>query len=100
MTTWSRGMLAQLGKSFPGAKPTTEPISVEGFQKLRSYVESVVRERDTRNGTDVISRLNASRRSGHLSHDEVVNMVLLLFMTGVDTVTSGLTNALLCLLTR
>lgn len=100
VTTWSRGMLAQLGKSFPGNQPTVDAISVDGFRELRSYVESVVRERDTLNATDVISRLNAARRGGQLSHDEVVNMVLLLFMTGVDTVTSGLTNALLCLLTR
>src|SRR5262249_53468214 len=97
--TWARGLLAQLGKSFPGSVQSTDPISVADFRSLRAYVADVVDARHG-GGEDVVSRLNQAADAGQLSHDEVIDLVLLLFMTGVDTVTSGLTNALTCLLTR
>ncbi|MEV7022443.1 cytochrome P450 [Kitasatospora sp. NPDC093558] len=96
---WARGLLAQLGKSFPGSAQTTAPISVDGFRALRAYVADVVDARHG-GGEDVVSRLNRAADAGQMSRDEVIDMVLLLFMTGVDTVTSGLTNALTCLLDR
>ncbi|MFF9852905.1 cytochrome P450 [Streptomyces litmocidini] len=99
VTRWARGLLAQLGKSFPGVVQTADPISVTGFQELRAYVSDIVDARHG-GGEDVISRLNQAAASGQMSRDEVIDMVLLLFMTGVDTVTSGLTNTLACLLTR
>jgi hypothetical protein len=96
---WARGLLAQLGKSFPGSAQHAAPISVAGFRALRAYVAETVDARHG-DGKDVVSRLNQAADAGLMSRDEVIDMVLLLFMTGVDTVTSGLTNALTCLLTR
>ncbi|MER6951366.1 cytochrome P450 [Nonomuraea sp. NPDC000554] len=59
------------------------------------YVEKIVRQRRARPGDDLISQLASD---GRLGHDELIAMVVLLFMTGLDTMTSGLTNAVYALL--
>ncbi|MEV6007869.1 cytochrome P450 [Streptomyces sp. NPDC051976] len=100
VTGWARGMLAQLGAAYFGAATPMDPISIEQFRALRSYVDEVVRRREKSRGPDVISRLAAAKDARQVSHEEVVNLVLLLFMTGVDTVTSALANSLVGLLGR
>jgi cytochrome P450 len=92
---WAQGLTAQISQSFPmGARDDTPPISASAFRDLRGYVDDLVRERAHSDAPDLISRLGRARVAGQLSHDELVNMVLLLFMTGFDTVTGGLTNTL------
>ncbi|MFG2794360.1 cytochrome P450 [Streptomyces sp. NPDC048419] len=100
VTGWAQGMLAQLSTGYLGMTASVDPISVGQFRLLRSYVDDLVRQRANSKGSDVISRLAAAKAARQVSHEEVVDLVLLLFMTGVDTVTSGLSNSILCLLDR
>ncbi|HJT02699.1 MAG TPA: cytochrome P450 [Pseudonocardiaceae bacterium] len=76
---------------------TADPGS--GLADMIAYIEDLVRARTRRPGDDLISRLAAqsSAEDGRLSADELVSMVLMLLMTGIDTVGSGLSNVLLAL---
>jgi cytochrome P450 len=80
----------------PGAS-TTDPSF--GLADMMTYIEDLVRARTRCPGDDLISRLAAqsSAQDGRLSSDELVSMVLMLLMTGIDTVGSGLSNVLLAL---
>lgn len=99
ISVWAKGMIATIGASFPGVSSDgATPITGAGFTALRSYVDDIVEQRAGGTGEDLVSRLNAARNAGKLSRTELVDMILLLFMTGVDTVTSALANTLFCLL--
>ncbi|MEU8550494.1 cytochrome P450 [Streptomyces roseoverticillatus] len=77
------------------------PSREEREQTLREamdYIEELVRQRCAEPGEDLVSHLaQQSGEDGQLSHDEIVSMVLLIFMTGLETMTGGLANTLLCL---
>ncbi|GII86898.1 hypothetical protein Ssi03_48880 [Sphaerisporangium siamense] len=93
---WAKALTAHIHSSFPGgAEPGADPMSEAEFARMRDYVGDLVERR--RGGLDLVSRLNAAKEAGAIDHDEVVNLIMLLFMTGFDTVTVGLTNTLLCL---
>ncbi|NUR92229.1 MAG: cytochrome P450 [Nonomuraea sp.] len=94
---WAKSLTAHIHSSFPGgAGPDdVQPMTETEFARMRGYVSDLVERRH--GGPDLISRLNAAKDAGTIGHDEVVNMIMLLFMTGFDTVTVGLTNTLLCL---
>jgi cytochrome P450 len=73
--------------------------SSSGLADMVTYIEDLVRARTRCPGDDLVSRLAAqsSAEDGRLSSDELVSMVLMLLMTGIDTVGSGLSNVLLAL---
>ncbi|MCU1680035.1 MAG: Cytochrome [Amycolatopsis sp.] len=68
-----------------------------GIAEVIGYINELVATRG--DGDDLISRLKraSSEEDGRLSHDELVSMVLMLFMTGIDTVGSALANVVLAL---
>jgi cytochrome P450 len=68
-----------------------------GLAEVVGYINDLAARRG--DGTDLISRLAraSSEEDGRLSHDELVSMVLMLFMTGIDTVGSALANVVLAL---
>lgn len=80
-----------------GADGTTDPA--DDLTEVICYIEELVRNRMASPGDDLISRLalQSSAADGRLSHFELVSTVLLLFMTGIDTVGGGLANVLLAL---
>ena len=59
--------------------------------QLDEHVRDLLRRQPV-HGPHLIGRLAAAARSGQLTEDEAVRLVLLLFMTGFDTVTGGLTT--------
>lgn len=98
---WGEGLIAQINQSFPtGGARNFDPISAPEFDRLRDYVQDTLRQRADGEGDDLITRLYRAVPAGRASLDEVVNLVLLLFMTGVDTVTGALSNAVLGMLRR
>ncbi|MFI9809869.1 cytochrome P450 [Streptomyces sp. NPDC052301] len=68
------------------------------LREVMDYIEELVRRRSAQPGEDLVSHLaRQSGEDGRLSHDELVSMVLLIFMTGLETMTAALANTLLCL---
>ncbi|WP_020665152.1 cytochrome P450 [Amycolatopsis benzoatilytica] len=67
-----------------------------GVAEVVAYINDLAAHAD---GTGLISRLAraSSEQDGRLSRDELVSMVLMLFMTGIDTVGSALANVVLAL---
>jgi cytochrome P450 len=67
---------------------------------LRQYVEQLRRDRAARPADDLVGRLVAAHQAGRLTDDELFEHVILLFINGLDTLTSGLAVAAWQLLTR
>ncbi|MFJ1605717.1 cytochrome P450 [Streptomyces sp. NPDC088253] len=97
---WAQMLTAQLAGATGGMEQSgPAPAAEEQLQEALRYVEDLVARRSADPGDDLISRLaRQSGDEGRLTHDELVSMVILLFMTGLETMTSGLVNAILCLL--
>ena len=92
----SEGLLTVLKGSFPGTEKTRSAELTNGeFDELSEFALGVAR--GARGGLlgDAIS---TGLANGGLDETEAVNLVLLLFMTGVDTVTTALANAVHVLL--
>lgn len=79
--------------------PDGEAGSAANLAEVIGYIEDLVNDRMTAPGNDLISRLalQSDSEDGKLSHFELVSLVLMLFMTGIDTVGGGLANVLLAL---
>jgi cytochrome P450 len=87
---------------WPSAEATAALAAV--LDELRQYVEELCRHRAGSPvgapGSDLVGRLVAAHRSGRLTDDELLEHVILLFINGLDTLTSGLAVAAWQLLTR
>ncbi|MFI5611272.1 cytochrome P450 [Amycolatopsis sp. NPDC051903] len=102
VTERATGMMNQLAAGFlaethPEAGP---PITAAEFAELREYVTGLLEQRRAEPAEDLIGHLAGSYQAGKLSAGEAVDMVLLLFMTGLDTVTAALANTLVVLSER
>ncbi|GAA1995564.1 cytochrome P450 [Nakamurella flavida] len=97
LTTRVAGLLAVLQTSFPGAgdRPA-HPMDAAEFAELAELAEHLV-DSPAASGR-LLAGIQTSCRAGDLTRDEATRLVLLLFMTGVDTVTTGLTNTVHVLL--
>lgn len=93
-----RGMLAVIGSSFPGVGTTAQPLSNDGFAQLREYAERLVLQ-PSRPGT-LADDVYAAVRAGQLDTQEAVDLALLLFMTGIDTVSAAIANCVNAILDR
>ena len=93
------GLLTELRQSFPSAGVDPgRPLGAEGFAELRSYVTGLL---DGPVPADSLAaRLVAARGAGALGTADAVDLILLLLMAGVDTVVTGMTNAMAVLLDR
>ncbi len=70
------------------------------LQKCASYIRSLCEVRREHPGQDLISDLVSAASAACLSNDELVAYVLMLFVNGLETLTSGLTMAVWELLQR
>lgn len=80
--------------------PTSEEIrrADAAAEQLQAYVGELVADRRTQPRNDLISEmLNASSEGDHLSHDELMNMVTLLFGAGFETTGLLISNGLVAL---
>ncbi|GAA3535354.1 cytochrome P450 [Amycolatopsis ultiminotia] len=93
------GMMHQLSAGFltESHPEAGTPITAAEFAELRDYVAGLLVRREAEPADDLIGHLAQVRQAGKLTVDEAVDMVLLLFMTGLDTVTAALTNTLVVL---
>jgi cytochrome P450 len=93
------GLLTELRNSFPatGVDPGT-PIGAAGFRELRGYFEDLLA------GPLPVGSLGArladAHRAGAIGTDDAVELLMLLLMAGVDTVITGMANAMSVLLDR
>lgn len=90
---------SRVGGSTDGAPvPVGAPVQ-SSLGEVVGYIEDLVAARTRRPGDDLVSRLAAesTARDGALSHDELVSMVVMLLLTGIDTVGSGLANVVTAL---
>lgn len=86
------GLLARLLASFPGTGTLPgEPITVEDFDQLSRYFAD--RLAGVNDAGTLLARLQDAVGSAVIDRAEAVDLLLLLFMAGVDTVITGLTNA-------
>ncbi|RKT79846.1 cytochrome P450 [Terracoccus luteus] len=93
-----RGMLARIASSFPNLQAQDAPITDDGFVALRDRVARLLDEPVADH--TLAASLQGARRRDELSREEAVSLMLLLFMTGVDTVAAALTNVVVALLRR
>ncbi|APR80742.1 putative cytochrome P450 hydroxylase [Minicystis rosea] len=63
------------------------------MEQFAAFVHALCDERRRRPGNDLLSDLSVAADAGRLSRDELVAFVLLLFVNGLETLTSGLTMA-------
>lgn len=87
------GLLTELRHSFPstGVDPGT-PIGAEGFRELRDYLEKLLT--GPLPAGSLGARLADSHRDGAIGTDDAVELLMLLLMAGVDTVITGMANAM------
>jgi cytochrome P450 len=87
------------GLTREGADRPTEAGARSSLAEVVGYIEDLVRDRTRRPGADLVSRLAAESTvpDGALSPDELVSMVVMLLLTGIDTVGSGLANVVTAL---
>lgn len=90
ITASGRAMLARIATSFPGLAPQDEPIGNDDFRTLRDRVERLLDD-DVPPDSLAASMRDAVVR-GELDRSEATRLMLLLFMTGVDTVAASVTN--------
>lgn len=83
---------------WPSAEATAALATV--LDDLRQYVEGLRQDRAAAPADDLVGRLVAAHRAGRLTDDELFEHVILLFINGLDTLTSGLAVAAWRLLTR
>ena len=102
---WARAVnsvvLAEVSGRFGGWNGAAPPdaAATTNLTEVVGYIEELVRQRLATPGEDLISRLarESSAEDGMLSHAELVSMILTLFMAGIDTVGSGLSNVVTAL---
>jgi cytochrome P450 len=99
---WSDEAVASLGLVFLGG---IDRERVERQRKLfdamRSYLVPLAEERARRPQEDLLTGLvQAEHEGSHLSHDEMIQMVVLLLVAGNETTTTLIGNAALELLAR
>lgn len=99
VTARATGMMSQLAAGFlTETHPEAgTPITAAEFAELRDYVAGLLAKRRAEPAEDLIGHLAQAQEAGKLTADEAVDMVLLLFMTGLDTVTAALANTLVVL---
>ncbi|WP_158938065.1 cytochrome P450 [Burkholderia sp. S171] len=70
----------------------------EATQTLERYFKTVVEQRRTKPGNDLVSALLRAEQAGEsLTEDEIISNVLLLFVAGHETTSNMLGNALIAL---
>jgi cytochrome P450 len=109
---WSEALNEAIKGQFPGnftdyARPDDPAAdgpgapadSTAALNRVIGYIEELVSQRQRTPGTDLISRLSLTldAEDGKLTHEELVNLVVLLFMTGIDTVGGALVNVIMAL---
>jgi cytochrome P450 len=80
-----------LGWADQQVRPTTREIQADAFQKLFAYAGQKVAERRGPGGTDLISQLTRAQIDGRpITDAELVPMIALLLIGGLDTVASAM----------
>ena len=93
------GLLTELRASFPSTGVDTgTPIGEDGFRELRGYFEKLLAG-PLPDGS-LGGRLADVHRAGSIGTDDAVELLMLLLMAGVDTVITGMANAMSVLLDR
>lgn len=91
VSAWSSGLLAELSHAVPAAGSTwTKPIGPAGYREFYDYIGELI---DRPPAGSIADRIRSGIAENHLSRPQGIELVLLLFMAGVDTVITGLTNA-------
>ena len=88
-------MLELIGETISNAELTIEELTA-ATEKFRGYLEGVVERKRAEPGNDLMTHII---ENGELSADEILGILVLLFIAGVDTTASMLatgTFALLC----
>lgn len=94
-----RGLLGVLKGAFPGTGAQPDPAwDDRGLEQLRDTARRILR--GPADDAPVAVALAEAVARGEVAEDEAVDLVLLLLMTGVDTVTAAVTNAVHQLLDR
>ncbi len=95
LSTAGHGMLARIATSFPHLETLGQPITDAQFRDVRARVEQLL------DGPAADYTLTATLRRavgrGDLTAAEATSLLLLLLMTGIDTVAASLTNLVLAL---
>jgi cytochrome P450 len=96
LRTWSRDFAATLEFVLPPEVLARGDAAAIG---ATDYLRALIRERRTRPGDDVLTRLIAAEEEGQrLSEDEIIATCMLLFSAGHETTTGLIGNAVLTLL--
>jgi cytochrome P450 len=95
---WAPVLVRAALTPWPSARASAELATL--LDDLRQYVEELRRDRAAAPTDDLIGRLVAAHQIGRLTDDELLEHVILLFVNGLDTLTSGLAVAAWQLLTR
>ncbi len=90
-----RAMLARIATSFPHLEVTDRPVTSAQFRGIRARVEQLLD--DDVPGYTLSATLARAVAAGELSRTEATDLMILLFMTGIDTVAASLTNLVLSL---
>jgi cytochrome P450 len=82
-----------------GQEQPDAPATPSSLAAVVGYIEELVEERTRRPGDDIVSRLvrSAAPEDGKLSQQELIAMVVMLLMTGIDTVGGALANVVTAL---
>jgi cytochrome P450 len=98
--TWSDEAIASLGLVFmSGVDPERARRQTRLFDEMRGYLVPLAEERRARPREDLLSGLvRAEHEGSHLSHEEMISLVVLLLVAGNETTTTLIGNAVLTLL--
>jgi cytochrome P450 len=99
---WSDEAVASLGLVFVGGlDPARMERQRQIFDEMRDYLVPLAEERKRSPREDLLTGLvQAEHEGSHLSHDEMIQMVVLLLVAGNETTTTLIGNAVLELAAR
>jgi cytochrome P450 len=95
---WATVLARSALTPWPSAQATDALAIV--LAELRRYVEELRRDRAAAPTDDLVGRLVAAHRTGRITDDELFEHVILVFINGLDTLTSGLAVAAWQLVTQ
>jgi cytochrome P450 len=88
------GWSDDISRAFGCGVAENAPAIVAAWQQLESYVEELIARRHRSLGDDLISELIRAEENGDkLSHDELVNLAVILLNAGTDTTRNQLAAA-------
>jgi cytochrome P450 len=92
LRAWSHAMTKTLD---PLNSPEEEAASIEASRAMTRYIEGVIADKRSRPADDILTALISAEESGdHLSPDEVLAQVVLLYVAGHETTLNLVGNGL------